>query len=120
MTPKIGSTVLFYLNDDLVPSPAMVINTHATTNKELLAELEPIFALDVRFDWGEPPLNVDFYVVEETVEGIPVARRKERHRLLAPTPGNADLLVHGLLRDYRVYDAPQSAEPRAAHWVEPW
>lgn len=101
--PTVGRIVHFYLNEDMMVSPAVVLNTHATTDAEFLSEEEPeVSEGSWRFDHEQ---------------GRMVLAGGEIVKPLASD--DLDLLVHGLVRDYRAYSVPHSTEPRAGHWSWP-
>ena len=100
--PTPGRMVHFYLNDDLVMSPALVVNTHESTDVEVLSEQEP---------WTP---EGSYVFDEDTGEMV-----KTTVKIVQPEPGRADLEVHGLVKTYRVYNAPMSDEPTPGHWMWP-
>lgn len=106
-TPSVGRQVHFYLNDDMVVSPAEIINTQETTNLEVLNTHQPK-APDGSYVWTGDVLAK----VKDSDAG--------RIRIEAPDDAdNVDLLVDGLVKSYRVYNAPYSDVPKAGHWSWP-
>lgn len=84
---RVGDTVHYHLNDDLCVSPAVVLNTRATTRADVLAAQRP----------------------RDPATGEPIA--------IPSSDTHVDLLVHGLVRSYRVYDVPHSAVAAGGHWT---
>lgn len=98
MKATIGRTVWYFRNEDLVPSPAVVINTHEDTDNDLLLRDNP----------HSQPGSVHNGMTRSV--GAPIT---------GPSPGNVDLKVDGLVKTYRVYNVCEAEEPTAGCWMWP-
>lgn len=105
--PSVGRVVHFYLNEDMVVSPAEIIATMTDLNFRLL-------------DQHEPAAAQGSYYVNESSKVEDASALTLRPELFTLEQGDrVSLRVSGLVKDYRVYNVPYSEEPRAGHWSWP-
>lgn len=102
--PVVGRIVHFWLNEDLAASPAVVINTSHTSDRDLLARMKP-----------RAPEGSWLYSSHED-EMVPAFGSLGGWYIEPLEEDALDLLVHGLVRDYRAYGVPFSPDPAPARW----
>ncbi len=104
--PSVGRVVHFYLNDDMVVSPAEIIATFGDMDFELLERNRPVAETG------------SFYVNEDS-DLEDASSLVLRAGFFTDDDERVSLRVSGLIKDYRVYNVPFSGSPKANHWSWP-